>query len=146
MNEKKLNLLKNLTLLLVDDEEALLDKLHTVLAIFFKEVVLAKDGQEALDIYHSQNIDMVISDYSMPLLSGYGLCKAIRQEDKYIPLVIMSNYSDKEKLLSVIPLALAQYLVKPIEYVTLTATLISMIEQLEINGLDIFVINNSISY
>jgi len=80
MNEKKLNLLKNLTLLLVDDEEALLDKLHTVLAIFFKEVVLAKDGQEALDIYHSQNIDMV----TMPLLSGYGLCKAIRQEDKYI--------------------------------------------------------------
>ena len=68
MNEKKLNLLKNLTLLLVDDEEALLDKLHTVLDIFFKEVVLAKDGQEALDIYHSQNIDMVISDYSMPLL------------------------------------------------------------------------------
>ena len=146
MNEKKLNLLKNLTLLLVDDEEALLDKLHTVLSIFFKEVVLARDGQEALDIYHSQSIDMVISDYAMPLLNGYGLCKAIRQEDKYIPLVIMSNYSDKEKLLSVIPLALAQYLIKPIEYASLTATLISMIEQLEINGLDIFVINNSLSY
>ena len=146
MNEEKLNILKNFTLLLVDDEEALLDKLHTVLSIFFKEVILAKDGQEALDIYHTQNIDMVISDYAMPVLDGYGLCKAIRQEDKYIPLVIMSNYSDKEKLLSVIPLALAQYLIKPIDYASLTATLLSMIEQIEVNGLDIIVINNFISY
>ena len=146
MNEEKLNRLKNFTLLLVDDEEALLDKLHTVLSIFFKEVILAKNGQEALDIYHTQNIDMVISDYAMPVLNGYGLCKAIRQKDKYIPLVIMSNYSDKEKLLSVIPLALAQYLIKPIDYTSLTATLLSMIEQIEVNGLDIIVINDSVSY
>ena len=146
MNEEKLNILKNFTLLLVDDEEALLDKLDTVLSIFFKEVILAKNGQEALDIYHTQNIDMVISDYAMPVLDGYGLCKAIRQKDKYIPLVIMSNYSDKEKLLSVIPLALAQYLIKPIDYASLTATLLSMIEQIEINGLDIIVINDCVSY
>lgn len=146
MNEEKLNILKNFTLLLVDDEEALLDKLHTVLSIFFKEVIMAKDGQEALDIYHTQSIDMVISDYSMPLLDGFGLCKAIRQEDRYIPLVIMGNYSDKEKLLSVIPLALAQYLIKPIEYATLTATLLSMIEQIEVNGLDIILINDFLSY
>jgi DNA-binding response OmpR family regulator len=58
----------------------------------------------------------------------------------------MSNYSDKEKLLSVIPLALAQYLIKPIDYATLTSTLLSMIEQIEVNGLDIIVINDSVSY
>jgi DNA-binding response OmpR family regulator len=58
----------------------------------------------------------------------------------------MSNYSDKEKLLSVIPLALAQYLIKPIDYASLTATLLSMIEQIEVNGLDIIVINDFISY
>jgi len=146
MNEEKLTILKNFTLLLVDDEEALLNKLHIVLSIFFKEVILATDGQEALDIYHNQSIDMVISDYSMPLMSGYELCKSIRTEDKYIPLVIMSNYSDKEKLLSVIPLALAQYLIKPIDYTTLTATLLSMIEQVELNGLDSVEINKSVSY
>ncbi|SFV71117.1 two-component response regulator family protein [hydrothermal vent metagenome] len=146
MNEEKLTMLKNFTLLLVDDEEALLNKLHIVLSLFFKEVILAKNGQEALDIYHNQSIDMVISDYSMPLMSGYELCKAIRTEDRYIPLVIMSNYSDKEKLLSVIPLALAQYLIKPIDYATLTATLLSMIEQVEVNGLDIIEINACISY
>jgi len=146
MQEEKLGLLKNLTLLLVDDDEELLDKLHIVLSLFFKKVIGAKDGQEALDIYHSETIDMVISDYSMPVLSGYDLCKAIRKENKYIPLVIMSNYSDKEKLLSVIPLSLAQYLIKPVEYRTLTHTLLSMIEQIEVNSLDIIVINASISY
>jgi len=40
MNEEKLNILKKFTLLLVDDEEALLDKLHTVLSLFFKEIIV----------------------------------------------------------------------------------------------------------
>jgi len=146
MQEEKLSALKNLTLLLVDDDEELLDKLHVVLSLFFKVVIKAKDGQEALDIYHDKSIDMVISDYSMPVVSGYELCKAIRKEDRYIPLVIMSNYSDKEKLLSVIPLSLAQYLIKPVEYSTLTHTLLSMVEQIEVNSLDIIMINRSISY
>lgn len=146
MNESKLNTLKKHTLLLVDDEEELLEKLHTILFIFFKEVVLAKDGQEALDIYYTQNIDMIISDYSMPLMSGYELCKAIREEDKNIPLVIMSNYSDKEKLLNSIPLSLAQYLIKPLDYSMITSTLLSMIEQLEVYKSDSIKMSKTLSY
>ncbi len=146
MNESKLNILKNFTLLLVDDEEDLLDKLNTILSIFFQKVVLAKDGKEALDIYNTQDIDMIISDYTMPIMSGYELCKAIRSEDKNIPLVIMSNYSDKEKLLNSIPLSLAQYLIKPIDYATLTSTLLSMLEQIQTYKLDTIIITQSISY
>lgn len=146
MNESKLNSLKKHTLLLVDDDEELLEKLHTILSIFFKEVILAKDGQEALDIYHTQNIDMIISDYSMPVMSGYELCKAIRKGDKNIPLTIMSNYSDKEKLLNSIPLSLAQYLIKPLDYSMITSTLLSMIEQLELYKSDSIKMSETLSY
>lgn len=146
MNESKLNTLKKYTLLLVDDEEELLEKLHTILSIFFKKVVLAKDGQEAFDIYRTQKIDMIISDYSMPVLSGYELCKAIRKEDKNIPLVIMSNYSDREKLLNAIPLSLARYLIKPLDYSMITATLLSMIEQIEVYTSGNIQMNESLFY
>jgi len=146
MNESKLSTLKKHTLLLVDDEEDLLDKLHTILSIFFKEVVLATNGQEALDIYRTQDIDMIISDYSMPVLSGYELCKAIRKEDKNIPLVIMSNYSDKEKLLNSIPLSLAQYLIKPLDYAMITSTLLSMLERIEVYKSDSIKMSESLSY
>ena len=146
MNESKLNTLKKYTLLLVDDEVGLLDKLSTILSLFFENVVLAKDGQEALNIYRTQKVDMIISDYSMPVMSGYELCKSIRKEDKRIPLVIMSNYSDKEKLLNSIPLSLAQYLIKPLEYATITQTLLRMIEQLEVHTSDSIKMSESLSY
>ncbi|MFT5662387.1 MAG: DNA-binding response OmpR family regulator [Sulfurimonas sp.] len=131
MKEEKLNYLKNLTLLLVEDDDELLNKLKTILSIFFKDVICAKDGHDAYKIFTTSTIDMLITDYVMPNMNGYELCKIIRNKNKNIPLVIMSNYSDKEKLLNVIPLSLAQYLVKPVSYVTLTQTLVSMVEKLE---------------
>ncbi|WP_121628860.1 response regulator transcription factor [Poseidonibacter antarcticus] len=146
MNESKLNALKNFTLLLVDDEKELLDKLDTILSIFFKKVITAKDGSQALEIYENRKIDMIITDYTMPNLSGYELCKAIRVKNKNIPLVIMSNYSDKEKLLNSIPLSLARYLIKPIDYTTLISTLLSMLEQINIYGLNIINITEVLTY
>ena len=100
MTEEKLSRLKMFTLLLVEDDEELLNKLNVILSIFFKEVITAQNGKDALEIYSTQKIDMIISDYSMPLMSGYELLKEIRKENKKIPLTIISNYSDKEKLLN----------------------------------------------
>ena len=129
MNEEKLIRLKYLTLLLVEDDEVLLSKLQTILSIFFKEVLTALNGQEALAIYKKQKVDMIISDYTMPIMSGYELFETIRKENKTIPLTIISNYTDTDKLLNSIPLSLAYYLVKPVYYDTLTATLLKMIER-----------------
>jgi two-component system, OmpR family, response regulator VanR len=146
MTEEKLSRLKMFTLLLVEDDEELLNKLNVILSIFFKEVITAQNGKDALEIYSTQKIDMIISDYSMPLMSGYELLKEIRKENKKIPLTIISNYSDKEKLLNSIPLSLAHYLIKPIDYTTLTTTLIAMVEKIEESEVLTYKISNELSY
>lgn len=146
MTEEKLSRLKLYTLLLVEDDEELLNKLNVILSIFFKEVITALDGKDALEVFKTQKIDMIISDYSMPHMSGYELFKEIRKENKKIPLVIMSNYSDSEKLLKSIPLSLAHYLVKPVDYTTLTSTLVSMIERLEESEVLTYKISDELSY
>lgn len=146
MEISKINILKNLTLLLVEDDEELKNSIKETLSIFFKNIITAKDGQEALLIYSKSNIDLIITDYVMPLMNGYELCKELRDKNRKIPLVIMSNYSDQEKLLKSITLELTDYLVKPIEYKQLVETLLKMIEKLERENLLYFKIDENKKY
>lgn len=146
MVEEKLSRLKEFTLLLVEDDLELLNKLNIILSIFFRKVITAIDGKDALEIFKKENIDMIISDYSMPNMNGYELFKAIRKIDKNIPLVIISNYSDSEKLLKSIPLSLASYLIKPVDYTTLTTTLLEMVERLEEGFISTYVISDDLIY
>jgi len=135
MEENKLVILKNLTLLLVDDDEKLLKNLKTTLSIFFEDIKTANSGALALEIYKKNKIDVVITDYVMPIMNGYDLCADIRQINKKTPLIIMSNFTDEEKLLKAIPLKLVGYLVKPIEYTTLTQMLLNIIHSMEEDNL-----------
>lgn len=146
MDTSKLNLLKNLTLLLVEDDEELKNSITETLSIFFKKIIIAENGEEALTFYSSMKVDLIITDYVMPKMNGYELCKKIRETNNKIPLVIMSNYSDKEKLLKSISLELSDYLVKPIEYKQLVDTLLKMVEKLERENLFHFKIDENKKY
>ncbi len=79
-------------------------------------------------------------------MNGYELCKKIREINRKIPLVIMSNYTDQEKLLKSISLELTDYIIKPIEYKQLLATLIKMVEKLERENLLSFNITTNKKY
>ena len=146
MEISKLNILKNLTLLLVEDDEELRNSIKETLSIFLKNIITVKDGQEALLVYSKDNIDLIITDYVMPLMNGYELCKEIRDKNRKIPLVIMSNYSEQEKLLKSITLELTDYLIKPIEYKQLVETLLKMIKKLERENLLYFKIDENKKY
>lgn len=146
MDMLKIGLLKNLTLLLVEDDEELKESIKETLALFFKNVFVAQNGLEALDIYSQNSIDLIITDYVMPIMNGYELCKNIREKNRKIPLVIMSNYSDQEKLLKSISLELTDYVIKPIEYKQLLETLLKMVGKLERENLLTFAINEDRKY
>lgn len=131
MQETKLSLLKNCTLLLVEDEEELLRNLKVTLELFFGTVLTALNGAEALKIYREKCIDVVMTDYVMPIMDGHRLCQEIRNHNNQTPLLILSNHSDQEKLLSAIPLNLTSYLLKPVNFQELTVALLSVIERME---------------
>lgn len=146
MDFSKLNLLKNLTLLLVEDDEELINNLNETLSIFFKKIIIARNGKEAFDFYNLEKIDLIITDYVVPELNGFELCKMIRNTNNKIPLTIISNYSDKEKLLKSIPLELTNYLIKPIEYEQLITTLLVMLEKINKNTLNYFILDSHKKY
>jgi DNA-binding response OmpR family regulator len=126
-----LDILKKMTILLVEDDEELRDGLSQTLAIFFSRVILAKNGLEAIDKLKSNKIDMIITDYVMPLMDGHKFCRHIRENNYNLPITIISNYSEKEKLMKLIDLELTNYLLKPVNYNDLTNCLRAMIKKFE---------------
>ena len=75
----------------------------------------AKDGQEAMTIFENNHIDLVITDVMMPHVDGITLSKRIRQQNKDIPVIILTaldSYSDKEKGFTS---GADDYMVKPVD-------------------------------
>jgi len=150
MNEKietnNLKLLKNLHILVVEDDIDLLVDIKATIEIFCNHVYTAINGKEALEVMDKSPVDMIISDYVMPLMDGYELCKIIRLTNKNIPIAIMSNYNDNEKLLKLMPLNLTDYIIKPIGYKNLMSVLLNMLQRLKESGLVCQQITKNITY
>ena len=115
MINKKYKLLQSKTVLYVEDDLELQEKNFSILSNFFKNVLVASDGDEAYDIYlENQNtIDILITDINMPNTDGIELCKYIREYQKGLPLVIISAYTNTDYLLDSIDLNILTYITKP---------------------------------
>ena len=131
MEQQRLLQLKNLNLLLVDDDQFLLENMKLTLQLFFDNIMTATNGAEALKFVNDQQIDLVITDYVMPIMNGQQLASKIRENDDTLPIIIISNYSEREKLLDVIPLNLVSYLLKPINFDELTKALMDVVKRID---------------
>lgn len=105
----------DLKILYAEDNKKIRDSYALVLKRYFKEVIEACDGKEALDLYEQHKPHIVLTDINMPFLDGLELVKLIRQNDTETKIIVLSAYSDQEKLMKAIPLGLSAYLVKPIK-------------------------------
>jgi len=115
MINKKYKQLHKRVVLYVEDDLKLQANVKQILENFFDEVLIASDGDDALDIYtQNQNkIDLMITDINMPNTDGITLCKYIREYDKRLPIIIMSAYTDTDYLLDSIDLNIITYITKP---------------------------------
>jgi DNA-binding response OmpR family regulator len=113
---EKYRLLKNKTVLYVEDDINLQTNIKEILGNFFHNILIASDGDEAYDIYiaNQNRIDIMITDINMPHTDGITLSKHIREYDKKLPIVIVSAYTDTDYLLDSIDLNIITYITKPL--------------------------------
>jgi len=109
-----LKILKNLNILYVEDEETIIDKYSYFLEESCKEVFIARDGEEAYEMYKENKIHLIIMDLLIPKMSGIVLARKIREEDDTIPMIALTAHSDREILLDIVDLNFSSYLIKPV--------------------------------
>ncbi len=120
---------KNLRVLFVEDEERIRTTLKETIGDEFKRFSIAKDGREGLEKFSNNQYDLVISDISMPKMSGLEMVAEIKKISKNVPIILLTAYSEKEKLLQAIDLGVTKYLIKPIDPEELLETISEIIEK-----------------
>jgi len=106
--------LKNINILFADDEPAIRDIMKNILADLVNELYIAKDGNEAFEIYKNKKPDIMLLDINMPNCSGLEMAKKVRESDHATRIIIITAYSDTTNLLSATELKLTKYIVKPL--------------------------------
>ena len=101
-------------LLIVDDEEMVLTSLRSFLMLETEyEVLTFSSSTEALEAAKSQTIDLVVSDYLMPEMTGIELLLGIKKLQPYATRILLTGYADKENAIKAInEVGLYQYVEK----------------------------------
>ncbi|OGE81908.1 MAG: hypothetical protein A3H72_02495 [Candidatus Doudnabacteria bacterium RIFCSPLOWO2_02_FULL_48_8] len=104
----------NTKILIVEDEEILLTALSEELKQAGFQIVGAKDGQEGLDKLRAEKPDLVLLDLVMPRMDGITALKEMKAspDTKDVPVVILTNLSDYDKISDALSLGAMDYLVK----------------------------------
>lgn len=111
----KNRVLKELKVLLVEDEEKLASLLKNAIGDSFYSLTLAKDGRDGLEKFLSITPDIIITDIMMPNLTGLEMAKEIRKVDSDIPIIILSAFSESDKFLDAIDIGVVKYFIKPFD-------------------------------
>lgn len=110
-------LFKTFTVLYVEDEKFLQDSIYQNLSPFVKEIIVANDGKEGLDLFNERkdDIDLVISDILMPHMNGIEMIDEIRKMDKDVPIIYTTAFNDSEYMKRTIEQSVVSYIIKPID-------------------------------
>ena len=118
-----LSIYNTLNILCVEDDERILDIYKTMFALIFQNVYFAKNGKIGFEIFLQENIDIVLTDYNMPLMNGLQMSKKIRHEDITIPIIMVTALENLSMLREAIDINITGFIKKPLSTKTMFSTL-----------------------
>lgn len=113
---------KDLTALVVDDFSTMRRIVKNILRdLEFKNVLEAEDGTAAVNVLKSQKVDVIVSDWNMPKMTGLELLKYVRADSnlKDMPFLMITAESQKENVVEAVKARVSNYIVKPFTAATL---------------------------
>ena len=124
--------LKNIKILLAEDEKSLAELMKSAIGDFCESFTVVNNGEDGLKVYKKIKPDIVITDIMMPKMDGLDMSRAIREINPEQIIVILSAYSETEKLLTAIDLEIKKYFIKPFDPDELLDYLCEAIQKIEI--------------
>lgn len=102
------------SLLLIEDEIIQLKTLQTLLEEEGYKVDAATTGHDALNLFASKTIDIIISDFNLPDMDGLSVLEKIKQVNPEIPVIIVTAYGSIDRAVTAMKAGAYNYLTKPI--------------------------------
>jgi len=116
-------------LLVVEDELRLAHALRRGLVADGFSVEVAGDGATGLELARHGDFDAVLLDVMLPRLSGYDLVRALRQEENWVPVLMLSAKDGEHDQADGLDYGADDYLTKPFSYVVLLAKLRALLRR-----------------
>lgn len=116
--------MKNGRILIVEDDEFLLSMYQTKLSLENFEVITALNGLQGVKVAQKEMPDLILLDLNLPEMNGFEVLENLKnhEQTKNIPVLVLTNYSQKEDIDRCFKLGAADYLIKahfiPSEVVT----------------------------
>jgi len=106
----------SIKILIVDDFATMRRILKNILKqLGFKNLVEADDGTTAWEVLEGQSIDLIISDWNMPKMTGLELLKKVRADSRYskVPFLMVTAEAQKQNVIEAVQAGVSNYVVKP---------------------------------
>ncbi len=116
---------RKIRILIVDDLEfprmVIRNMLHDLGYESHNNILEAANGLEALEVLKETQIDLIVCDWLMPIMTGFELLQKIRATPEFakIPFIMLTAEAEKENILEAIKAGVSQYIVKPFTAETL---------------------------
>ncbi|MCD4691013.1 response regulator [bacterium] len=118
-------------ILVADDSPTVIDIIGAILEDAEFEVLIARDGEEALDIMYREKPDLMILDIAMPKMNGYTVCRRCKEdpETQHIPIIMLTAKDGESDRTWGVGVGADEYLVKWVEPEKLVETVISRLQR-----------------
>ena len=102
-----------LKILIAEDEKVTQAKYKLAFSEDLCDVRVTSNGQEALEVYGEWQPEIILLDFTMPVLNGYQVLKMIREKDKETTIIMVTAITDKENIIACAKFSIQGYIVKP---------------------------------
>ena len=119
------------TILVVDDNKAILDFLVLLLSKQQFAAIGASSGRQCLQIVQSRHVDLVILDVMMPVMDGLEVCQVLKKLAPSIPIILLTARDDMMTRAAAMDLGVSEFVAKPVNNRDLLARVRTQLRNLE---------------
>ena len=106
---------KELTVLYVEDEDDIRSQVSQILGLFFGTMHVGVNGLNGLELYKENEVDLVVTDLTMPKMNGIDMIKNIKEIDSLQHVIVLTAHNSSDNLIETMDLQIDGFLLKPMK-------------------------------